>query len=430
MKKNTISTLLFSFFFAAILTAQSNVKVFTNVNILPMDKKEVLKNQTVIVTDGIITTIRPNEKAKAKIPKNAEVIDGKGSYMMPGLSDMHAHLPGENGDKFDTEKYLALQLASGVTTVRAMRDEPNLVALRDKIRSGAVTGPNLYLSAVLPLQKEPTINKIKLETLIEGYKKQGYEQIKYLSGGTDEQLKDISTICQKNGLRFVGHAPKGSFEQGINLKMASVEHVAPLIGAYKLGETKFNEITQAAINNKVFLCPTLDWYYINYNQWSEATLRKRAGMDYVPSEVMEIWNKDLKESMDNKETYTKNQADGKTIIANASKSMLAFLGKGGKLLIGGDDGMFVVPGYSVIEEIRAFSKAGFSNYETLRAATYNAADFFGETEKWGSIRKGKQANFILVAGNPLENLENLTKVEGVQLGEKWNSKATLLEKAK
>ncbi len=110
--------------------------------------------------------------------------------------------------------------------------------------------------------------------------------------------------------------------------------------------------------------------------------------------------------------------------------MLAFLGKGGKLLIGGDDGMFVVPGYSVIEEIRAFSKAGFSNYETLRAATYNAADFFGETEKWGSIRKGKQANFILVAGNPLENLENLTKVEGVQLGGKWSSKAALLEKAK
>ncbi|MEY4904649.1 MAG: hypothetical protein RLZZ292_2464, partial [Bacteroidota bacterium] len=122
MKKNTIPSLLVSFFFVTSLLAQSKVKVFTNVNILPMDKKEVLKNQTVIVTDGIITTIRPNEKAKAKIPKNAEIIDGKGNYLMPGLSDMHAHLPGENGEKFDTEKYLALQLASGVTTVRAMRD--------------------------------------------------------------------------------------------------------------------------------------------------------------------------------------------------------------------------------------------------------------------------------------------------------------------
>jgi cytosine/adenosine deaminase-related metal-dependent hydrolase len=208
MKKNTITLLLFSFFVATTLLAQSNVLVFTNVNILPMDKKEVLKNQTIIVTDGMITTIRPNEKAKAKIPKNAQIIDGKGNYLLPGLSDMHAHFPGENGEKFDTEKYLALQLANGVTTVRAMRDEPNLVGLRAKIRSGAMLGPNVYLSAVLPLQKEPTINKIKLETLIEGYKQQGYDQIKYLAGGTDEQLKDISSICQKNGIRFVGHAPK------------------------------------------------------------------------------------------------------------------------------------------------------------------------------------------------------------------------------
>jgi imidazolonepropionase-like amidohydrolase len=429
MKKNKFIALSFSLLLTFISFGQSKVTVFSNVNILPMDKKEVIKNQTVIVTDGVITAIKANEKAKAKIPADAAIIDGKGYFLMPGLADMHAHFPGENGDKFDTEKYLALQLAAGVTSIRAMRDEPNLMELRNKIQAGTVLGPKLYLSAILPLKTEPSMNKLRIETLVADYKKQGYDQVKYLSGGNDEQLKDLSVACQKTGIRLVGHAPKGSFEQSIALKMASVEHVTPLVGAYKLGTQKFEDIVQSAIKNKVFICPTLNWYSVYYNQLTEADLRKRAGLAYVPSDVMDVWNKDLKESTEDKTAAAKAKADGKLIINNGGKAMMAFVAKGGKLLIGGDDGMFIVPGFSMLDEMRSFTKAGFSTFETLRAATYNAAEYWGEADNWG-IRKGKQANFILVAANPLDNIENMSKVEGVFFNNQWKTKAELLEKAK
>lgn len=211
--------------------------------------------------------------------------------------------------------------------------------------------------------------------------------------------------------------------------MASVEHVTPLVGAYKLGTQKFEDIVQSAIKNKVYVCPTLNWYAINYNQLTEADLRKRAGMPYVPNEVMEVWNKDLNTSMEDKTAAAKAKADGKLIINNGGKAMMAFVAKGGKLLIGGDDGMFIVPGFSMLDEMRSFTKAGFSTFETLRAATYNAADFWGEADDWG-IKKGKQANFILVAANPLDNIENMSKVEGVFFNNQWKTKAELLEKAK
>lgn len=173
MKKSIFIYFASCFLMAFTVMAQSKVKVFSNVNILPLDKKEVIKNQTVIVTDGVITAIKANEKAKAKIPSDAEIIDGKGYFLMPALSDMHAHFPGENGDKFDTEKYLALQLAAGVTSIRAMRDEPYLMELRNKIQSGTILGPKLYLSAILPMKEEPSMNKMRIETLVADYKKQG-----------------------------------------------------------------------------------------------------------------------------------------------------------------------------------------------------------------------------------------------------------------
>ncbi len=429
MKRSRFIALSFSLLLTLTAIAQSKVKVFSNVNVLPLDKKEVVKNQTVIVTDGIITSIKSNEKAKAKIPADAEIIDGKGYFLMPGLTDMHAHFPGENGDKFDTEKYLALQLSAGVTSVRAMRDEPYLLELRNKIQSGTTLGPKLYLAAVLSFKDEPSMNKLRMETLISDYKKQGYDQVKYLSGGSDEQLKDLSAVCQKAAIRLVGHAPKGSFEQSIGLKMASVEHVTPLVGAYKLGTQKFEDIVQSAIKNKVFICPTLNWYSIYYNQLTEADLRKRTGLSYVPSDVMDIWNKDYKESTEDKTAAAKAKADGKLIINNGGKAMIAFVAKGGRLLVGADDGMFIVPGFSMLDEMRSFTKAGLSTFETLRAATYNAAEFWGEADEWG-IKKGKKANFILVAANPLDNIENMSKVEGVFINNQWKTKAELLEKAK
>src|SRR5229473_3064813 len=92
--------------------------VFENVNVIPMDRQRVLERQTVIVRDGRIAEIGPARKVKA--PDGALRVDGSGRYLMPGLAEMHGHLPPPNTPREAVENLLFLYLANGVTTVRGM----------------------------------------------------------------------------------------------------------------------------------------------------------------------------------------------------------------------------------------------------------------------------------------------------------------------
>src|SRR5215207_380792 len=91
---------------------------FTNVNVIPMDKERILQNQTVLIKDGVIVEIG----SKVKVPKDTQVIDGKGKYLIPGLVDMHTHLLSDGDDFPDSiaEDELKVMIANGVTTIRLM----------------------------------------------------------------------------------------------------------------------------------------------------------------------------------------------------------------------------------------------------------------------------------------------------------------------
>ncbi|MXV95844.1 MAG: hypothetical protein F4Z92_08265 [Gemmatimonadetes bacterium] len=87
---------------------------FTNVNVLPMASETVLADQTVVVADGVIVAAGP--ASDVEVPRGATVIDGSGRYLMPGLAEMHAHVPpGENPPREDVEDILFLYVANGIT---------------------------------------------------------------------------------------------------------------------------------------------------------------------------------------------------------------------------------------------------------------------------------------------------------------------------
>src|SRR6185295_14036645 len=112
---------------------------FVGVNVVPMDRERIIENQTVIVRDGRIAEIGSADKVKA--PAGALVIQAKGKYLMPGLAEMHGHLPHPNLGEQVANSFLLLFVANGVTTVRGMFGFPNHPALREKINSSELLGP-------------------------------------------------------------------------------------------------------------------------------------------------------------------------------------------------------------------------------------------------------------------------------------------------
>jgi hypothetical protein len=118
---------------------------FVNVSVLPMDRDRVLAGQTVVVRDGRIAEIGP--VASVSVPADAQRIDGRGKFLMPGLAEMHAHVLGPQQPAELNRDIMFLYIANGVTTIRAMLGAPNQLVLRDQLRSGEVLGPTMYVAA-------------------------------------------------------------------------------------------------------------------------------------------------------------------------------------------------------------------------------------------------------------------------------------------
>jgi len=121
------------------VVSSTPLTAFINVNVLPMDVERVLGFQTVIVEGDRIATIGPADETT--VPPDAEVIEGAGAYLMPGLADMHTHL------SLDTDpKHLEIYLAAGVTTIRNLNAIPEHLAWRDQVANGERLGPTVYTS--------------------------------------------------------------------------------------------------------------------------------------------------------------------------------------------------------------------------------------------------------------------------------------------
>jgi hypothetical protein len=121
---------------------------FTNVNVIPMNEERVLENQTVLIIDGRIDKIGPQEKID--IPEASNIIDGKGQYLTPGLADMHMHLTHDSDPR-----HLRLYLANGVTTVRNLGGTHEHLNWKKQIEQGKLIGPTILTTGPIVLGAPP-----------------------------------------------------------------------------------------------------------------------------------------------------------------------------------------------------------------------------------------------------------------------------------
>jgi imidazolonepropionase-like amidohydrolase len=421
---------------AALTLSQEPVTAIVNVNVIPMDRDRVLPGQTVVVRGTRITQMGPSDKVKA--PAGATIVNGASKYLIPGLAEMHAHIPpGPQVADSTIERVLALFVLNGVTTVRGMLGDPRHLPLRARAAKGDLLSPIIYTSS-------PSLNGNTMKTgaaatdSVIKYKEAGYDFMKVHPGIKRGVFDTIVATAARVGIRFAGHVP---LEVGINhaieTKFWSVDHLdgfmeglVPGNKVYTNEEDGFfglNLVMQAQES----MIPTLAAKAKAAGVWvvpTETLMRHVVG-DYSTDEMrgwpeMKYWSKAGVDAWVNQTNQMRT--GGATPAARARylelrKKLIKGLYDGGVGFVLGSDAPQVwnVPGFSVRRELAYLVDAGLSPYQALETGTKNVATYFGTTATAGTIAEGKRADLVLLDGNPLADITNVGKQAGVMIGGRW-----------
>jgi imidazolonepropionase-like amidohydrolase len=425
---------------AGPLPAQ-DVTVFRDVSVIPMDTpaERVLTGQNVVVRDGRIAAM--GAAAQVPVPAGARVVEGNGHFLLPGLAEMHAHVP-PGADRDFIGEVLFLYVANGVTTARGMLGEPAHLQLREQLRNNSVLGPRLYtsgpsLNARLALQPEAAARLVREQAAA------GYDFVKVHPGPARGTYDAAVRAAAESGIRLAGHVPAAvGVERAIEARQATIDHLDGYVEALgpearrmeggffgldlaaDADRSRLPGLVSATVAAGVWVVPTLTLI----EHWPAATptleqLLARPEMAYVSGRTREQWA-GAKRQITGGPGYDPQRA---TALVNLRRELVKALHDGGARLLLGSDApqVFNVPGFSLHREIASMHGAGLSAYEVLRTGTALPAEFFGATQEFGTVRTGLAADLLLVEGNPLEDLSRLARPAGVMVRGRWLDRATL-----
>jgi imidazolonepropionase-like amidohydrolase len=423
-------------------TAKEETIAFVGVNVIPMDKDRLISNQTVIVRNGRIAEI--GDAKKIKIPAGTTQIDSRGKFLMPGLVDVHLHLPPGEGVNNDLpSQQLRLLLANGVTTARNMIGGASHLVLRDRINRGELLAPQIF-TAGTPLVINNTPNAEAAIKTVTEQKKAGYDLIKVHEGLTPEIYAAIVKTAREVGIPFGGHVTANvGLRRALDANQLTVEHLDNYLqtavpadakieitpSQIVLGETlknvdekKLSELARETKNKNVANNPTLTLFKLVVSDAKPEEYLKWEEMQYIPKQMRENFAKqkagtlNIPASKEEKQRYL----DLRNLLVRELYKA------GAKILVGPDSPQFfLVPGFATHRELQSLAEAGLPNFAVLEAATKNGAENLGMIKEIGTVETGKRADLMLLDANPLENIANAKKIAGVMTRGRWLAKKEL-----
>jgi imidazolonepropionase-like amidohydrolase len=410
---------------ALALPSFAQTVVFRNVNVISMTSPNVAEKQTVVVSNGKIGSIL-GEGAMVKLPEDTVIIDGEGKYLMPGLGEMHGHLPPPNAPGGLLSDVMAMYLVNGITTMRVMYGHPGQLTLREWSRTGRILSPNLYVAG--PSFSGQSIHSAQEAIdMVKAQKKEGWDLLKVHPGLTLEQYDAMAKTAKKEGMRFVGHVPDAvGLVHAIDMGQETIEHMDGFIeylGGDKgpVNDKKLASIVKKAKNAGIWVVPTSALWSVMYNGTPLQTLQAYPELKYVPPQAVTSWAR-----MYADRATQVPAAALKNVLPNRTKILSALYKAGVKIMMGTDaPQQFTIPGFSLHRELLFMKEAGMSNYDILKSGTVNVGQYFAKQDSFGTIESGKRADLLLLNGNPLDDITNVDKIEGVMVGGRWFARKDL-----
>jgi len=386
-------------------------------------------DSAVVIKEGRIVFAGPRNKAT--IPRDANVVDVSGKFILPGLWDMHAH--------FEQVEWGPVYLAAGVTTVRDCGNEFEFItAVRDAIAEGRGLGPRLLLAGVVDGSGKLTIGTQRVDTpeqarmWTERYHDAGFQQVKIYSSVKLEEIKAVADEAHRLGMTVTGHVPEGlNAYQVIEAGQDQINHIGyiadimhnPLPAdadrkARRQAAIEIDFNSPAAQKAVTFLKahhtvvdPTIALFEFFTATSAKPPASFEPGVTRVAPE--------LAEQLTDVGPPSEQSELGDKIFAK-DLEIVGVLHRAGIPIVAGTDQ--TVPGHSLHRELELYVQAGFTPMEAIQAASLVPARVMGLEKQVGTVEAGKRADIIVIDGDPLADIHNTRNVEfTIAKGKMYNS---------
>ena len=417
---------------------------FVNVNVVPMDSERVVEGQTVVIDEGRIRSIDNAEHVEPA--EGVEIVEADGHYLVPGLTEMHGHLPNPRMSDEDIGNLLFLYVANGVTTVRGMQGDPSQFGLRSSIERGLLLGPQLYLASV-SMSGRSVATPEEASRLARGYQVEGYDLIKTHEGLAADVYEALVASASEAGIPFGGHVPDAvGLLDALAAGQVSIDHLDNYVEALvpedarddgggllaagalvdRVDEGRIPELVRATVDAGAWVVPTMVlWETAFFGDRPSADIRaERPEVRYMPPETVERWS----EAVDARLEGSDPEANRR--VAALRRRILAALQEGGARIALGTDSpqIFSVPGFAMHHEMALYVDVGMTPYEVLEIGTRRPAEYFDAADEFGTVAVDRRADLILLAANPLEDIANLRQRAGVVVGGRWLPEAEIQDR--
>jgi imidazolonepropionase-like amidohydrolase len=452
--KKIWKVLLANFCLFSVGNAQTYI---THVNLVDVEKKQVIPDQTVVIDGALISSV--GTSVKIPPPPGATLINGKGKFIMPGLTDAHVHFFQNGGlytrpDVINLQQYrpyaeeitkthesmegfLRRYLREGITTVFDVGSTYSWLSQRDTFQN-KIYAPRIFMTGPLLTSYEPRAYKnlgddepfILVKTPEEGINAVKQElshhpdfiKIWYIVNPDSVEasaekfvpvLKAVIQEAHSNNLKVAVHATQMitaelAVENGCDYLVHDVDDTIVPDSFIKLLKDK-----------RIILCPTLtvmDGYYKTFAQTNVFTYHDltRANPEFLGTLT------DLDDLPDS--TLTKRYTEkfkSRAIIAESAhrdsvmKINLKRMEDAGITIVSGTDAGNIGTEHatSLFNELEAMKSSGLTNWQVIQSTTINPSKILDKENNFGSIAPGKSAELILLNGNPVDSLENLQKID-------------------